>query len=217
MPRRGRTVQCVYQLRLKQIGVADDDISGKVWRDNLAMIFQENPEEIFGQWYFRKILTRYETRPLKNLKRAPGQRGIKVHLHVEQRTKVRSQFSNLDSSYLTRSVKPQKPSYTLSSKQFHHFYCMMQSTCRSLLMRIEKLQINKQPHTNADISQLSRVFAKIREKKKKYGKRRKSASACCAQDKGERLQFLTWPSLVSALTSLEHPVCPFQFPDGTTS
>ena len=152
MPRRGGTVQCVYQLRLKQIGVADDDISGKVWRDNLAMIFQENPEEIFGQWYFRKILTRYETRPLKNLKRAPGQRGIKVHLQVEQRTKARSQFSNLNSSYLTRSVKPQKPSYTLSSKQFHHFYCMMQSTCRSLLMRIEKLQINKQPHTNADVN-----------------------------------------------------------------
>ena len=142
-----------------------------------------------------------------------GSGGYKVHLQVEQRTKARSQFSNLN----TRSVKPQKPSYTLSSKQFHHFYCMMQSTCRSLLMRIEKLQINKQPHTNADISQLSRVFAKIREKKKKYGKRRKSASACCAQDKGERLQFLTWPSLVGALTSLEHPVCPFQFPDGTTS
>ena len=189
MPRRGRTVQCVYQLRLKQIGVADDDISGKVWRDNLAMIFQENPEEIFGQWYFRKILTRYETRPLKNLKRAPGQRGIKVHLHVEQRTKVRSQFSNLDSSYLTRSVKPQKPSYTLSSKQFHHFYCMMQSTCRSLLMRIEKLQINKQPHTNTDVSQLSRVCAKNLEKKRIMGKGEKVHLRVARRTKGSGCSF----------------------------
>ena len=141
-----------------------------------------------------------------------------MHLQVEQRTKARSYFQNLNSSYLTRSVKPQKALIHLFIKTVpslsHHFYCTNKT---SLGENGKNSKKNKQPHTNADVSQLSRVCAKNIKRKRKYGKGRKTASAGCAQDKEERLQFSTWPSLVGALTSLEHPVCPFQFPDGTTS